>query len=164
MASERLVEDLLALWRLLRRSTHPVRRAEITPEQYWLLKCLSRQGAHSMGELASILGLTGGSVTSACKRLEKAGLVRRLRQGDGGDERVVLVELTGRGKEQVAAWQRERREVLSRMLEPLTQQEQDELQRLIERVLAAAERQPMLAAESKRSPGAEPELEGVQAR
>nr|BBH93421.1 hypothetical protein KTA_16200 [Thermogemmatispora argillosa] len=139
MASERLVEDLLALWRLLRRSTHPVRRAEMTPEQYWLLKSLSRRGACSVGELATALGLSGSSVTSACKRLEKAGFVRRVRQGEGGDERVVLVELTARGSEQVAAWQRERRAVLSRMLEPLTPQEQDELQRLIERVLAAAE-------------------------
>jgi DNA-binding MarR family transcriptional regulator len=139
MASERLVEDLLALWRLLRRSTHPVRRAEMTPEQYWLLKNLSRRGSSSVGELATALGLSGSSVTSACKRLEKAGLVRRVRQGDGGDERVVLVELTARGIEQVAAWQRERRAVLSRMLEPLTSAEQDELQRLIERVLEAAE-------------------------
>ncbi|RAQ97382.1 MarR family winged helix-turn-helix transcriptional regulator [Thermogemmatispora tikiterensis] len=139
MASERLVEDLLALWRLLRRSTHPVRRAEMTPEQYWLLKNLSRRGSCSVGELATALGLSGSSVTSACKRLEKAGLVRRVRQGDGGDERVVLVELTARGIEQVAAWQRERRAVLSRMLEPLTPAEQDELQRLIERVLEAAE-------------------------
>ncbi|WP_376797599.1 MarR family winged helix-turn-helix transcriptional regulator [Thermogemmatispora sp.] len=139
MASERLVEDLLALWRLLRRSTHPVRRAEMTPEQYWLLKSLSRRGSCSVGELATALGLSGSSVTSACKRLEKAGLVRRVRQGDGGDERVVLVELTAQGNERVAAWQQERRAALSRMLEPLTPAEQEELQRLIERVLAAAE-------------------------
>ncbi|WP_069803290.1 MarR family winged helix-turn-helix transcriptional regulator [Thermogemmatispora onikobensis] len=162
MASERLVEDLLALWRLLRRSTHPVRRAEMTPEQYWLLKSLSRRGTCSVGELASALGLSGSSVTSACKRLEKAGLVRRVRQGDGGDERVVLVELTARGTEQVAAWQRERRAVLSRMLEPLTPDEQDELQRLIERVLAAAESAVEVSGkasggEEGAAPGPEPE-------
>jgi len=139
MATDRLVEDLLALWRLLRASTHPVRRAEITPEQYWLLRLLHRKGPMSISELAEVLGVTGSSITTACKRLEKAGLVKRERQGDGCDERVVLVVLTIQGVEQIEAWQQERRQMLSRMLSPLTQQEQDELQRLIERVLEAAE-------------------------
>src|SRR5689334_8676968 len=139
MATDRLVEDLLVLWRLLRTSTHPVRRAEITPEQYWLLRLLHRRGPMSISELAEVLGVTGSSITTACKRLEKAGLVRRERQGEGCDERVVLAVLTAQGVEQIEAWQQERREMLSHMLSPLTQQEQDELQRLIERVLEAAE-------------------------
>lgn len=139
MATDRLVEDLLVLWRLLRTSTHPVRRAEITPEQYWLLRLLHRRGPMSISELAEVLGVTGSSITTACKRLEKAGLVKRERQGEGCDERVVLAVLTAQGIEQIEAWQQERREMLSHMLSPLTQQEQDELQRLIERVLEAAE-------------------------
>jgi DNA-binding MarR family transcriptional regulator len=93
----------------------------------------------SIGELAEVLGVTGSSITTACKRLEKAGLVKRERQGEGCDERVVLAVLTAQGIEQIEAWQQERREVLSHMLSPLNQQEQDELQRLIERVLEAAE-------------------------
>jgi len=139
MATDRLVEDLLALWRLLRASTHPVRRAEITPEQYWLLCYLHRRGSMSVSKLAELLGVTGSSITTACKRLEKAGLVKRERQSDGCDERVVLVVLTPQGVEQIETWHQERRHMLLHMLSPLTQQEQDELQRLIERVLEAAD-------------------------
>ncbi len=139
MATDRLVEDLLALWRLLQRSTHPVRRAEITPEQYWLLKLLHRKGPLSIGELAEALGITGSSITTACKRLEKAGLVKRERQSGSGDERVVQVMLTAQGEEQLEAWRQERRKALGRMLSPLTEQEQDELQRLIECVLNSQE-------------------------
>lgn len=135
MATDRLVEDLLALWRLLRVNTHPVRRGEITPEQYWLLKLLNKRGELSIGELAEALGVTGSSVTTACKRLEKAGLLRRERQGDGQDERVVLVTLTTQGREQIEAWQQERRVALIQMLSPLTPSEQEELQRLLERIL-----------------------------
>lgn len=135
MATDRLVEDLLALWRLLRVNTHPVRRGEITPEQYWLLKLLNKRGEMSIGELAEALGLTGSSVTTACKRLEKAGMLRRERQTDGQDERVVLVSLTSQGSEQIEAWQQERRVALTQMLAPLTASEQNELQRLIERIL-----------------------------
>ncbi len=135
MATDRLVEDLLALWRLLRVNTHPVRRGEITPEQYWLLKLLNKRGEMSIGELAEALGLTGSSVTTACKRLEKAGMLRRERQADGQDERVVLVSLTTQGREQIEAWQQERRAALVHMLAPLSASEQNELQRLIERIL-----------------------------
>ena len=135
MATDRLVEDLLALWRLLRVNTHPVRRGEITPEQYWLLKLLNKRGEMSIGELAEALGLTGSSVTTACKRLEKAGMLRRARQADGQDERIVLVSLTTQGREQLEAWQQERRAALVQMLAPLSVSEQNELQRLIERIL-----------------------------
>lgn len=135
MATDRLVEDLLALWRLLRVNTHPVRRGEITPEQYWLLKLLNKRGEMSIGELAEALGLTGSSVTTACKRLEKAGMLRRERQADGQDERIVLVSLTSQGREQLETWQQERRAALTQMLAPLTISEQEDLQRLIERIL-----------------------------
>lgn len=135
MATDRLVEDLLALWRLLRVNTHPVRRGEITPEQYWLLKLLNKRGELSIGELAEALSLTGSSVTTACKRLERAGLLRRERQVDSPDERVVLAMLTEQGREQLETWQQERRNALTHMLAPLTPSEQDELQHLIERIL-----------------------------
>ena len=70
--------------------------------------------------------------------------MKRERQGDGCDERIVLVLLTAQGVEQIEVWQRERRTMLSQMLSPLTQQEQDELQRLIECVLEAAEQTTLL--------------------
>jgi DNA-binding MarR family transcriptional regulator len=135
MATDQLVENLLALWRLLRINTHPVRRGEITPEQYWLLKLLNKRVELSIGELAEVLGVTGSSVTTACKRLEKSGLLKRTRQADGQDERVVLVTLTDQGREQIEAWQQERRSELSKMLAPLSAEEQAELQRLLERIL-----------------------------
>ncbi len=135
MATDQLVENLLALWRLLRVSTHPVKRGEITPEQYWLLKLLDNRGTLSVGEIAEALGVTGSSVTTACKRLEKASMLKRERQADGQDERVVLVTLTAQGIEQLEEWQQERRTVLTRMLKPLNASEQDDLQRLLERIL-----------------------------
>jgi DNA-binding MarR family transcriptional regulator len=135
--SERLVEDLMSLWRILRGVTNPVRRGEITPQQYWLLRQLWREGPMSIGEVARVLGITQGSATSACQRLERAGMVRRERRVD--DERVVMVELTEKGREQYRGWRRRRREVLSGLVSVLDREEQMELSRLIERVLEAAE-------------------------
>lgn len=139
MSTDRLVDDVLALYHLIRRTSHPVHRAEMTPEQYWLLRLLRRRGALSIGELAEALGVTGSSVTTACKRLEKAGLVTRERQVD--DERMVRVALTDEGSARIESWEQLRRELLTRLLAPLDQDEQHTLQHLLERVLETAERQ-----------------------
>src|SRR5437660_12872697 len=109
MAMDHLVDDILALYHLIRRTSHPIHRAEMTPEQYWLLRLLRRRGALSIGELAEALGVTGSSVTTACKRLEKAGLVTRERQSD--DERMVRVMLTEEGNARVESWEQQRREL-----------------------------------------------------
>jgi DNA-binding MarR family transcriptional regulator len=137
MATERLVEDLMTLWRQLRNLSHPVRRAEMTPEQYWLLRLLHRSGSLNISELANELGIAISSATVSCKRLEKAGLLTRERQSD--DERVVRVALTERGLAQIDAWRQRKREALTRWLSVLNEQEQKTLQSLIERVLEAAD-------------------------
>jgi DNA-binding MarR family transcriptional regulator len=137
MATERLVEDLLTLWRLLRNLSSPVRRAEMTPEQYWLLRLLNRTGPLNISELANELGIAISSATVSCKRLEKAGLLTRERQSD--DERVVRVALTAKGLAQIDAWRQRKREALTYWLSVLDAQEQKTLQSLIERVLEAAD-------------------------
>lgn len=140
MPADQLVEDFLTLWRLLRQTSHPVRRGEITPQQFWLMRHLRNDGPLSIGELAEALGISPSSATIACKRLEKVGLVSRRRQVD--DERVVLVELTAHGIEQVESWRVRYRETLSDLLSPLSDAEREELRRLLEQVLAAATTTP----------------------
>jgi DNA-binding MarR family transcriptional regulator len=137
MTTEKLAEDLLTLWRILRGLSHPVRRAEMTPEQYWLLRLLNRAGSLSVGELANELGITTSSATAACKRLEKAGLLTRERWAD--DERIVRVALTEQGLAQIDAWRQRKRESLTDLLSVLDRHDQQELQRIIERVLEAAD-------------------------
>ncbi len=137
METERLVDDMLSLYHLIRRTSHPVKREEITPEQYWLMRRLHAHGAQSIGTLAGALGITGSSATTACKRLEKAGLVVRQRQLD--DERMVHVNLTEEGRQRIAAWEQLRREMLNSLLAPLAQHEQHELQRILAHMLLAAE-------------------------
>src|SRR3989442_10679024 len=95
MRMDHLVDDILALYHLIRRASHPVHRGEITPEQYWLLRLLRRKNALSVAELAEALGVTASSVTTACKRLEKDGLVTR--QGQSDDHRMVGVIVTPQG-------------------------------------------------------------------
>ena len=136
MAKEHVVDDILALYHLIRRTSHPIHREEITPEQYWLLRLLRCKGALSISELAEALGITGSSVTTACKRLEKAGLVTRERQNH--DERMVRVMLTAQGNKHVEAWHLRRRQIVEQWLDALELNEQEMLQHLLERLLEAA--------------------------
>jgi DNA-binding MarR family transcriptional regulator len=133
MATETLVENLILLSRLLRFP----RRSDMTPEQYWLLRYLRNNGPASIGELAHAMEITTGSATVACKRLEKAGFLTRERSSD--DERVVLVTLTENGRSHIEAGRKQRRESITELLDVLDQGEQQELQRLVERLLQSTE-------------------------
>jgi DNA-binding MarR family transcriptional regulator len=135
METDELVEDILALWRIIRRATYPAAQGELTLEQFWLLRYLRRQGDVAVGELADAIGIAQSSVTVACQRLEKAGLVTRTRSH--ADERVVQISLTPTGHERIERWRQEKRDVLSSVLAPLEPAERAELQRLMSKILDA---------------------------
>lgn len=130
--SDQLAENLLSLWKVLRHISHPVHLGEITQEQYWLLRNL-RTESKNIGDLAESLGITQSSVTTACKRMEQKGLLRR--QRDHHDERVVRVSLTDFGRQQLDLWHQRRKETVSRLLYPLSETEQEQLNLFITRIL-----------------------------
>lgn len=63
------------------------------------LDVIQERGAVSAGELAEALGLSPGAITALVDRLERDGLVRRLR--DPNDRRKVMIELTDIANEAV---------------------------------------------------------------
>ncbi|RIK43057.1 MAG: hypothetical protein DCC58_10160 [Chloroflexi bacterium] len=128
-------EDLLELCRVLRQTTHQTRRGEMTAEQYWLLRFLHHHDQASVGEIAAALGITQSSATTACQRLERAGLACRQR-GDR-DERVVRVQLTEEGRTRMQQWLAQKSQALGQFLTPLEPSECDELFRLLHKLLGA---------------------------
>jgi DNA-binding MarR family transcriptional regulator len=132
-STDQLVESLFDLWRWLRHMSNAIRQGDITREQFWLLHQLRRRGSLTISEVAETVGITQSTATTACKRLEAAGLISRSRRSD--DERVVEVSLTERGRTTVEGWRRRRREAVAELLAPLSEPERDELQRLIQLVL-----------------------------
>jgi DNA-binding MarR family transcriptional regulator len=91
----------------------------------------------SAGELAKMSDLSSGAMTNRLDQLEKAGLIRRLR--DPGDRRGVLVEPTENGKK---LWERTigvqaRKEQL--IAAALNERERRQLNTLLRRVMRAFE-------------------------
>ncbi|HKC47207.1 MAG TPA: MarR family transcriptional regulator [Gemmatimonadales bacterium] len=71
------------------------RQYGLTGPQLWALKTLQREGRLSAGQLAGALAVHQSSLSILVDRLEKRGLVSRVRSR--GDGRFVLIELTKRG-------------------------------------------------------------------
>jgi DNA-binding MarR family transcriptional regulator len=136
LEADHLLDGLFAVWRLMRRAISTNQGSTLTLEQFWLLYQLRQNGPLSIGELSSVLGVTPGSVTIACKRLEKDGHVTRDRQVY--DERIVRVALTQEAYTILEVWLAHRREVFAQFLERLEPHEQEHLMHVIERVLEVA--------------------------
>jgi len=73
-------------------------RLGISPSDLRCLDLVQASGGMTAGELASASGLTTGAVTAVIDRLERAGYLRRVR--DGADRRKVNVEVTPRHYEE----------------------------------------------------------------
>jgi MarR family transcriptional regulator, organic hydroperoxide resistance regulator len=67
----------------------------LTYPQYLVLSTLWKYGEQPVGQLVQLLQLDYGTMTPLVKRLEKQGLVRRIRSPE--DERSVIVSLTDQG-------------------------------------------------------------------
>ena len=66
-----------------------------------VLEVLLHKGPMPVNAIGEKVMLTSGSITTAVQRLEKQGLLRRERGQEDG--RVVLVHLTGAGRERIEA-------------------------------------------------------------
>jgi DNA-binding MarR family transcriptional regulator len=64
------------------------------------MELVSRGGPKTAGDLAADLGLTTGAITALIDRMEKAGMLRRVRSSS--DRRQVLVELTPKARRKEA--------------------------------------------------------------
>jgi DNA-binding MarR family transcriptional regulator len=96
---------LISLRRIIRaidmRSRHLMQQAGLTGPQLLVLQALVRHEQMSAGDLAREVNLSQGTVTSILDRLEKRGLILRMRSET--DRRKVYVSLTSEGEAQLAA-------------------------------------------------------------
>lgn len=106
----------------------------LTPSQVHCLMWVGHDRRLTMGELARRLGVTEKTITGIVDRLERAALVRRVR--NEVDRRVVLVELTAEGSSQFTALDRAFTERIAVFLELLEQEDCDALFRMLERLIS----------------------------
>lgn len=92
----RIVQGLRRIVKALHSYSQDVYRTYgLTAPQLWALKTLEREGPLPAGRLAEALAVHQSSISILVDRLERRGLVRRVRASD--DRRFVRIALTKRG-------------------------------------------------------------------
>jgi DNA-binding MarR family transcriptional regulator len=109
----------------------------MSPPRYFLLHMVANEENLSQGQVGQLSGVDASRVTQVAKSMEREGLIQRHR--DPKDNRVVRMRLTPEGRrifEEASA----KREVLrARIRRALSQEEEDELRRLLGKVAEALE-------------------------
>ena len=85
------------LARIAHHGTHP----DLSVRQFGTLETLYHLGTMSQTDICGKLLKSGGNTTLVIDNLERRGLVQRRRDPD--DRRVVMVELTGSGRDRISS-------------------------------------------------------------
>lgn len=98
---------------------------QVTLPQYRALVVLASHGPQRVQDLAEALDVNQSTATRMCDRLDRKGLISRVRPED--NRRTVIVTLTDSGKQLVDAVTRRRRADLRSILRRLDPQAQEDL-------------------------------------
>lgn len=111
---------------------HSILPNGLTVTQFGVLESLHHIGPLCQGELAEKLLRSGGNLTLVVDNLEKAGLV--VRERDPADRRFVVVKLTAKGTEFIAAFFPKVVENVKREMSVLSSTELADLGRLCKKI------------------------------
>jgi DNA-binding MarR family transcriptional regulator len=121
-----VVRDLLEL-KILREVTDD----PLTLPQFHLLKLISLNGSHQVGEVAQFLGVSPPAATKNIDKLEGLGLVARSPSTD--DRRATLLASSPKGRRLVRRYEELKEQRLEPVLDAFNEQELAQLTRLLER-------------------------------
>jgi DNA-binding MarR family transcriptional regulator len=113
------------------------RQYGLTGPQLWALKTLQREGRLSAGQLARALAVHQSSLSILIDRLEKRGLVSRVRSR--GDGRFVLIEMTKRGLSLAAMAPEPAQGRLLHGLQAMSRAEVSQIRRAVDRMVQVME-------------------------
>ncbi|MFC7440531.1 MarR family winged helix-turn-helix transcriptional regulator [Laceyella putida] len=105
---------------------------KLTPVKFVLLRTVYVKGKCMVVDLSRQVNLTSGATTLALNKLEQEGMIVRTR--DHVDRRIVWVELTDEGKSIVEQTVKRRQQVIRKMLDVLTVEEQEMFIQLMEKI------------------------------
>ena len=124
---------------LVRAAAKDIAGYDVSLTQYAVLEALYHKGPLPLGEISSLLLVTGGNITYVVDQLETRGFVRRERALT--DRRVVYAALTNDGEELVERTFPRHAEFIGEMFGALDDAELHELHHLVKKLgLSVAER------------------------
>jgi len=107
----------------------------LTVSQFLLLKLMSLDGEHHVGEAAGFLGVSAAAATKNIDKLERLGLVAR--SPSSGDRRATLLSVSAKGRRLVERYEEVKARRLEAVLTTLEDVEKNELARSLEQFSAS---------------------------
>jgi MarR family 2-MHQ and catechol resistance regulon transcriptional repressor len=124
---------------IVRAAAKDIAGYDVSLTQYAVLEALYHKGPLPLGEISSLLLVTGGNITYVVDQLEKRGFVRRERAVT--DRRVIYAALTPEGEELIERTFPRHAEFIGDLFSALGDDESHELHRLLKKLgLSVAER------------------------
>ena len=107
----------------------------LTFPQYNVLRVLdsSENRQNTISNVGKIMLVSGANMTGIAKRLEKNGFL--LRKSDPNDERITLLEITPKGREQLKNISREKDATIARYMEHFSGEQKKEVLSLLRSVI-----------------------------
>ena len=115
-----------------RYAVNSIRQFGLTQPQFGVVECLGHLGPQTIGQLTRKLLSTGGNMTVVIDNLEKEELVSRSNSKD--DRRATVVRLTPKGKKLFDQIFPQHAEHITKLASVLTEEEQQELSRLLKKL------------------------------
>lgn len=115
-----------------KKTSEQVKDFGLTYPQFAALECIGHLGPMTIGELSKKMLVSGGNMTVVVDNLERQGLFERIR--DNTDRRVVLIQLTKKGRARFNKIFPQHATFVSDLASVLTREEQAELSRLLKKL------------------------------
>jgi DNA-binding MarR family transcriptional regulator len=110
---------------------HEVSDEDLSLSQYHLLKLITLDGEHQMGQVAEFLGISPPAATKNIDKMERLGLVSRI--PSTGDRRATLLEPSVQGRQLVSRFETLKESRLAPVLDSFSQKELKQMADLLER-------------------------------
>jgi MarR family 2-MHQ and catechol resistance regulon transcriptional repressor len=130
----------VVIWEKLSKAYDKMRRVQskqmygqnLTAPQFGVMEVLNRLGSVPLKKISEELMVTGANITCVVDNLEKEEFVKRIPSKE--DRRVILAELTPKGKEKLDEIMPEYIKNMSAVTAVLNEHEQKELTKLLDKI------------------------------
>ncbi|MGB5293521.1 MAG: MarR family transcriptional regulator [Thermoanaerobaculia bacterium] len=110
---------------------HEVSDEDLSLSQLHLLKLITLDGEHQMGQVAEFLGISPPAATKNIDKMERLGLVSRI--PSTGDRRATLLQPSRQGRKLVSRYEALKEDRLAPVLEGFNKKELKQMADLLER-------------------------------
>ncbi|MBP1154682.1 MULTISPECIES: MarR family transcriptional regulator [unclassified Paenibacillus] len=128
-----LEETFRQLFRRIKASWSRFEEQGVSASQAVILEKLDSEGPLKVSQIAEALWITSGAVTTLSDKLIAGGFAERMRSEE--DRRVVMMEITDKGKEVISALKVYRKKVVEAYFGELPEEDVQHLNRIFNHIL-----------------------------